>query len=75
MAQYDKKCCHMIVFLIHMCKMMISPEIFYHLKIFYFLCKRAKNDLKLPIQSVGQFTCFRNCRSYHQDFCYAGVKQ
>ena len=75
MVQNNKIYCHMIVFLVHMCKMTISPEIACHFKIFTFLRKRAKNNLKLPIRSVGLFTCFMNCRSYHQDFCYTGVKQ
>ena len=35
--------------------------------------KSAKNDLKLPV-SVCHALYLRNCRSYHQEFWYAGVK-
>ena len=35
--------------------------------------KRAKNDLKLPI-SVCHALYLRNCRSYHGEFWYTGVK-
>ena len=36
--------------------------------------KRAKNGPKLPV-SVCNALYLRNCRSYHQDFWYTGVKQ
>ena len=36
--------------------------------------KTAKNGLKLPV-SVCHALYLRNCRSYHWDFWYTGVKQ
>ena len=38
-----------------------------------FFGKRVKNDLKLPI-SVCYALYLKNCRSYHWDFWYTGVK-
>ena len=59
------------------CKMMISAANYFILTKFWFYWflwgKRAKNDPKLPI-SICRITYLRNCRSYHQDFWYTGVK-
>ena len=75
MAQNDKKFClsHSICqelyiiwywFLVHMCKMVISPGNFFLNFDFwgFYGGKRAKNDLKLPI-SVCFTPYLRNCRS------------
>ena len=64
-------------FLVHMCKMMISPAIFFIL--YKFWCfrflggQKGKNDPKLPI-SVCHALYPRDCRSYHQYFWHTGVK-
>ena len=55
-------------FLVHLCKMMIFPCIFFIFSKFWFFVllggKRAKNNVKLPI-SVCFALYLRNCRSYH----------
>ena len=82
MAQNDKRFClsHSVSqepyiiwlwFLVHMCKMIISPANFFTFQNFDFWGfqggKRVKNDLKLPI-SVCFALYFTNYRSYHRDF-------
>ena len=57
-----------LCFLIHMCKIMISPAIFFIFsKLFFFLVfqkdKRAKNDPKLLPTSVHHALYLRKCRS------------
>ena len=58
-----------------MCKMIISPGVFFSKYIFFGRLggKRAKNDLRLPI-SVCHALYLKNCGSYNQDFGYTGVK-
>ena len=87
MAQNDKKSClsHSVSqklyiiwlwFLVHMCKMFISPAIYFIFSKFLFFRflwgKRAKND-KIT-NGVCHTLCLRNCRSYDQDFLCTGVK-
>ena len=55
-------------FLVHMCKMIISPASLFSFSKFW-----AKNDQKVPI-SVHHTPYLKNCRSYHQEFWYASVK-
>ena len=54
-------------FMVHMCKMIISPGVFFILSKFWFFrflgSKRAKNNLKLPT-SVCFALDLMNCRSY-----------
>ena len=63
MAQNDKKLCLLCLisqepciiwssFMVHICKKIISPGVFYIFHTLY----------------------LKDCGSYHQDFCYAGVK-
>ena len=87
MAQTDNKkfvCCHYVSqklyiiwlwFLVHICKMMISPANFFISQNFDFWGfqggggggKKANNDLKLFI-SVCYALDLWNCRSYYWDF-------
>ena len=66
-------------FLVHMCKMIVSPAIFFIFSKFWFFVfnrgrsKRTKNDPELPI-SVCYTLYLKNCRSYNQYFWYTDVK-